>query len=509
MSSTLETTRLLHSDIEKAVRVVVNELKHKAKTSQKRKVYQEHRINDELEEIANKSRKLLHIYEDNDQIRQKEIESMSGVTLQKTLNIFDTKFSEIKEYHRKFNVDPNLELEKLEDKNKMELSLKPVEQGQLEKVRFSGEEEYGKYIDLHEFHQEFINMKQFSTNEPMEYLTYLQTFFHFHLIESNLKDEIYLNYISKLLNYLEDFYKRTQPLSDIGNILKLTEEEFEKKWEKSDEQSVDNVGNSIGNSISVGTNHGTNDDINDDKTKNSIVVESNNTIGGEKKKKKRKKRRGGINTIILRKKKISLIEEKILRYYDALNEVVDSTILNVEKKQTRTWEENQNEMLNEEKLEENEIELMLKEKKENEIKQEGVDQDDDDETLGSNSNPLNLPLGWDGKPIPYWLYKLHGLGIEYKCEICGDYTYFGPKAFEKHFQEFRHAHGMRCLKIPNTRHFHQITKIQDALNLWKKLKDEMKSNHWDKEQEEFEDKHGNVFNKKTFEDLRRQGYISE
>ena len=23
-------------------------------------------------------------------------------------------------------------------------------------------------------------------------------------------------------------------------------------------------------------------------------------------------------------------------------------------------------------------------------------------------NPLKLPLGWDGKPIPYWLYKLHG-----------------------------------------------------------------------------------------------------
>lgn len=24
-------------------------------------------------------------------------------------------------------------------------------------------------------------------------------------------------------------------------------------------------------------------------------------------------------------------------------------------------------------------------------------------------NPLKLPLGWDRKPIPYWLYKLHGL----------------------------------------------------------------------------------------------------
>lgn len=44
-------------------------------------------------------------------------------------------------------------------------------------------------------------------------------------------------------------------------------------------------------------------------------------------------------------------------------------------------------------------------------------------------NPKNLPLGWDGKPIPYWLYKLHGLGIEYKCEICGNYSYWGRRAF--------------------------------------------------------------------------------
>ncbi|CAG8630281.1 22437_t:CDS:2, partial [Racocetra persica] len=33
-------------------------------------------------------------------------------------------------------------------------------------------------------------------------------------------------------------------------------------------------------------------------------------------------------------------------------------------------------------------------------------------------NPLKLLLGWDGKPIPYLLYKLHGLGVEYPCEIC-------------------------------------------------------------------------------------------
>ena len=40
-------------------------------------------------------------------------------------------------------------------------------------------------------------------------------------------------------------------------------------------------------------------------------------------------------------------------------------------------------------------------------------------------NPLKLPLGWDGKPIPFWLYKLHGLGVEYRCEICSDHVYMG------------------------------------------------------------------------------------
>lgn len=32
-------------------------------------------------------------------------------------------------------------------------------------------------------------------------------------------------------------------------------------------------------------------------------------------------------------------------------------------------------------------------------------------------------------------------------------------------QEWRHAHGMRCLRIPNTKHFHDITHIEDAMAL--------------------------------------------
>merc|ERR1711907_562174 len=59
-------------------------------------------------------------------------------------------------------------------------------------------------------------------------------------------------------------------------------------------------------------------------------------------------------------------------------------------------------------------------------------------------NPLNLPIGADGKPIPFWMYKLHGLNMKFPCEICGNYVYEGRRAYEKHFMEGRHEQGMRA-----------------------------------------------------------------
>jgi splicing factor 3A subunit 3 len=94
-----------------------------------------------------------------------------------------------------------------------------------------------------------------------------------------------------------------------------------------------------------------------------------------------------------------------------------------------------------------------------EISDKEPDQDEPEKIF----NPLKLPIGWDGKPIPYWLYKLHGLGNEYTCEICGNFVYMGRKAFEKHFTEWRHTHGLKCLGIPNSKHFLEITMINDAI----------------------------------------------
>lgn len=84
----------------------------------------------------------------------------------------------------------------------------------------------------------------------------------------------------------------------------------------------------------------------------------------------------------------------------------------------------------------------------------------------------------------------------------------GRKAFDKHFQEWRHTYGMKCLGIPNTKQFQDITQIQDAIALWKKIKSDMNDEVFRADtMEEFEDIHGNVFNRKTFEDLHRQGLL--
>ncbi|PVV00024.1 hypothetical protein BB560_005419, partial [Smittium megazygosporum] len=162
------------------------------------------------------------------------------------------------------------------------------------------------------------------------------------------------------------------------------------------------------------------------------------------------------------------------------------TIANVERKQSLTEQERNQEA---------------------EINDEEIDLSEEEESEHIY-NPLKLPLGWDGKPIPYWLYKLHGLRVEYTCEICGNYIYRGRKAYDLHFQEARHSNNMRKLGIPNTKQFHDISRIEDAVSLWEKIKNQKNSEISVLDTfEEFEDTEGNVFNRKTYEDLKRQGLL--
>lgn len=104
---------------------------------------------------------------------------------------------------------------------------------------------------------------------------------------------------------------------------------------------------------------------------------------------------------------------------DPLPTVLSDSKESILRREALTAEEREQEMqdmMNEE--EPMDVELQVQE-------EDQPDDESDDDYDGKVYNPLKLPLGWDGKPIPYWLYKLHGLGKEYKCQICSDFGYMG------------------------------------------------------------------------------------
>ncbi|CUS21639.1 LAQU0S03e07206g1_1 [Lachancea quebecensis] len=136
--------------------------------------------------------------------------------------------------------------------------------------------------------------------------------------------------------------------------------------------------------------------------------------------------------------------------------------------------------------------------------EEAADRDD------SAPDPsLNLPLGPDGFPIPYWLYKLQGLDIEYPCELCGNFIYNGRRQFDKHFGEQRHVFGLRRLGIEPSASFKGVTKIDDAKQLWSHLRSTSsgRGSPEAKLEVEVEDDDGNVMSKKVYDELKKQGLI--
>jgi len=173
------------------------------------------------------------------------------------------------------------------------------------------------------------------------------------------------------------------------------------------------------------------------------------------------------------------LEHRAASAAELIHDIIGSTRRFVEKQSTRTAAEREQERLEEERGLLPDIEGV------------GADEEDDAEPV---YNPKNLPLGWDGKPIPFWMYKLHGLNVEFKCEICGDEVYKGRRAFDRHFREGKHSHGMRVLGIPNTKHFHDITRIDEALALYEKMQsDQFRQLVQVDRVVEYEDAAGNVF----------------
>lgn len=458
----------------------------------------------------------------------------------------------ILEINELYNLSYNLALDTLykKDKSKNE-GLETYINNHKNLIDFTNEESYGRYLDFNNNYSCFLKTILYKSNKDIKdnkkndkavnrsgignlvnllrtdnklnnnknnnkisYLDYIKLIDKFDelLKESNLNvketksSDNYINYLNQLLNYLIFFIKRSDPLFDIDNHLIEIKNNFNNHNEN--EENNNNAlyckyckkvfeKETVFNGHLKGKKHIKNEKNHIDRNNHKLKRNKNNKY------------------LILEYQISSLLNNK-------LKIIRNDTISRIERRSTL----NLNELMKEDELIIKDIEISNKKRKLYEVvdddnneddnedsKMDYYDDDDDDDK--KVYNPLKLPLGWDGKPIPYWLYKLNGLSIEFTCEICGNFVYKGRKNFDKHFQEAKHIYGMKCLGIPNTKHFYGITKIEDVKSLWLKIKNQNNSlsnqqdmNNLDKDNvEEYEDAQGNVYTKAQFNNLKKQGII--
>jgi len=434
-----------------------------------------------LDRIERSGKRLKTLYKDEDGVKAAELDEMGGVG-PNVYSAFYEKLKAIKENYRKFpRMVPN-----------------PDDITQFEPdVEFTGPESWGRYLDLTEFHIQYVNMLRDSKTKAEQekfvapdYSFYLSKFSRFDdTMWRKFSPKTYKKYLSGLLQYLVSFIERTQPLYDLKSKRAEIQNELKSKIENENFTQWETDGALAG---------GEDDPLYcvpcQRRYAKATVFEAH--LDG--KKHRAALRRQAQNNAP--PSDVLALEFEINALGVLMEMIVQDTMTNVERLQSATFEERQREIEDEKA----EIEAELA----GAAEAEDDEEDDDNHHFGPKTTIDNYPVGWDGKPIPYWLYRLHGLGVEYKCQICGDMSYWGRKNFEMHFQQWRHAHGMACLGIPNTKHFQDVTQIEDAQALWRKMQQQEKVKEWrPDEEEEYEDDEGNVYNRKTFEDLKRQGLI--
>lgn len=506
MEAYLEHQRRLHEERERIIDTMVREWLHEKKTH-KEKINSDHRLKMLLDREMDSTSTLAELYEDRDGSRRQEIQAIGGPN---EFAEFYSRLKQLKDTHRRNPDEVAIPLS-MEFQEMNELVEDPERQ-ETDMVEFSDEEGYGRFLDLHEFFAKYINLKGV---KKTEYLTYLSIYDQlFDIPKETRKTGAYKEYLSGLLDYLQDFLSRVKPLLDLNVEVGKAVSNFERQWAdgtfpgwpKESTGALTHTGAYLDLSpfnfaeelkglgldrlksalLALGLKCGGTIDERAERlfsTKGKKLEEIDPSLFAKKPGKAESEE-------IVRKEQkkqhdVACLEAQVYHLSELVGEERGGTRENVERRQARTVGEDE---------EDDEVDTQLP--------------SDEEEDNAVPYNPKNLPLGWDGKPIPYWLYKLHGLNLSYPCEICGNQVYKGPKAFQRHFSEWRHSHGMRCLGIPNTAHFANITKISDAIELWQKLREKKERTKFKPElEEEYEDSQGNVVSRKTFEDLKRQGLL--
>eukprot|EP00929_Paragymnodinium_shiwhaense_P013181 TRINITY_DN121038_c0_g1_i1.p1 TRINITY_DN121038_c0_g1~~TRINITY_DN121038_c0_g1_i1.p1 ORF type:complete len:531 (-),score=172.61 TRINITY_DN121038_c0_g1_i1:68-1660(-) len=527
--SVLEQLRSAHEDIENLEKAMSMIMMDKAKNN-KPGVSCEHALKYLIDSSQLKAKTALEIYQDKDGMRADDIASLAGQRGGKSGDVwtsFYDKVKEVKDYHRRFGVNSTFP----ELQNTEWFYTRAYESDRTDKI-FTGEEDMGKRVDMNRHYDTYVNIKPLTAHrkkrfreqtfarlkrktpdlEPndeiveqtfekeyveLDYISWLKTFDQFHELPRHLKYKSakWKQYLNDIAGYLKDFLLRCQPVIDVAKLEAQFEKEFEQRWEAKNIPGWQEPSHKD-KFFSLPTNHLA-------ANENTLKAHQTGKVYKKKVEEMQKmsfdEQKKLVTDSEAEDKNVARLESRVGKWHDLLSDTLTETVTHLQKKQSQTADEMQAEKGGDDDSDMEDMD------------DGGVDVSDGEMADVEDRpiyNPLNLPLGWDGKPIPFWLYKLHGLGIEYKCEICGNYSYWGRRAFERHFSEWRHAFGMRCLKIPNTAHFKEITNIEDAITLYEKLKRDAEDQTFRPDADvECEDIQGNVMSQKAFEDLRRQGLV--
>ena len=498
----LDDLRTIHEDLERLEQGISDRILEDPKHIRDR-LARDHQVAGFLERIRTQSSRGLDIYKDDSGDRTREVQKIS------TGDPFDEFYKQlgiVKDFHKRY---PNEPVENLERAYKRRAVGEDTPFPSEIDVMFSGEEAFGRFFDLMALHEEYINLP--GLKRRITYLQYLDAFDSFdNLARQDKMREQYFGYVNSLAQYLEGFMRRIKPLEDLDKLFASFDEEFVKSWESDaipEWQTEKANGTSQEGPATEGSGEGVWCADCEKEFKNDNVYKAH--LSGKKhvKAAEARKARGeeangtngaskpkGPSVARLKERAVAEREFRIKKLASAMQTERSDTRVNVERKQGMT-----------EKERAQEIEALYAQSADAPGAAENGEEGDDEEKI---YNPLKLPLAWDGKPIPFWLYKLHGLGVEFQCEICGSYTYMGRRAFDKHFSEARHLYGLKCLGITNSSLFREITGIEEARRLWGKIQEDKKQESSKTENVvQMEDNDGNVMPEKVYYDLQKQGLL--
>ncbi|KAL7075341.1 hypothetical protein ACQ4LE_005357, partial [Meloidogyne hapla] len=225
MDSLLEVQRTCHEERERCVDLMVREYLVEKKT-QREKINSDQRVKGLIDRCRTATDKLIKIYNDETGERSKEIQAIGGPN---EFAEFYSRLKSLKDIHRK---NPNETARPLTiEFQEMANFVQDPDKIEREMVRFTDEEGYGKFLDMHTLYEQYINLKGI---KRIDYITFISTFNQLHELskEKTKKTGAYRNYVSSLEGYLTDFLRRAKPLIDIEAELYNADNEFETKWKE-------------------------------------------------------------------------------------------------------------------------------------------------------------------------------------------------------------------------------------------------------------------------------------